>query len=564
MKFNEYTYTRPDMDVLAKEVDGLLAKFEAAATAEVQNDVISSFYKLSSSFETMSTLVSIRNSIDTRDEFYDGEMDFMNEVSPIYEGIVDRYYQALLNSKFREELEKKWGVQLFRIAELKQKTFAPEIVEELQAENRLTSQYSKLAASASILFEGEERNLSQMVPFTTSKDRTIRKAASEAVAGFFQAHETEFDEIYDKLVKVRHSIAKKLGYDNFVKLGYARMTRSDYNPEMVANYRKQVLDHIVPVATKLKKRQQTRLGLSELKFYDEALKFLTGNPAPKGSSEWILENGKKMYHELSRETDEFFRYMVDKDLLDLDAKKGKHNGGYCTYISEYKSPFIFSNFNGTYGDVDVLTHEAGHAFQVYQSRAFENSEYWWSTSEAAEIHSMSMEFLTWPWMKQFFEEDEVKYKFMHLSEALLFIPYGVLVDEFQHWVYENPEATPTERKSFWRKTEQKYLPHRDYGDNAFLEQGGFWFRQLHIFVAPFYYIDYTLAQVCAFQFWIKSEENREAAWADYLRLCGLGGSKSFLELVSAANLKSPFENGSLKAVIDPIEQWLDNIEDQKL
>jgi M3 family oligoendopeptidase len=271
-----------------------------------------------------------------------------------------------------------------------------------------------------------------------------------------------------------------------------------------------------------------------------------------------------MYSELSPETKEFFDFMIENQLMDLISKKGKAGGGYCTYISKYKAPFIFSNFNGTSGDVDVLTHEAGHAFQVYSSRNYETPEYNFPTYEACEIHSMSMEFFTYPWMNLFFEEEVDKYKYFHLSEALLFIPYGVTVDEFQHFVYENPNATPRERKSAWRAIERKYLPHRNYEANEYLEKGGWWHQQGHIFETPFYYIDYTLAQICAFQFFKKATENREKAWSDYLRLCKAGGSASFLELVKLANLVSPFENGCIASVIDHIEAYLNNIDDTKL
>lgn len=564
LKFKDYKYERPNLEVAQKQFGELLEKFNNADSFEVQDKVMAEINELRNEFESMASLVSIRHTIDTTDEFYEKENDFIDESTPLYQGIISQYYASLINSKYKEELKDKWGEQLFTIAELQLKTFSPEIIEDLKQENKLSSQYSKLIASAKINFEGEERNLSQMGPFAQSKDRDMRKRAVEATTGFFKENEEKFDEIYDELVKVRSTIAKKLGYKNFVELAYARLTRSDYNADMVANYRKQVLENIVPLATKLKERQAKRLGLDSLKYYDESLQFLTGNPTPKGEPEWIINNGKTMYQELSPETNEFFTFMVERELLDLVTKKGKAGGGYCTYISKYKSPFIFSNFNGTAGDVDVLTHEAGHAFQVYSSRGYEVPEYTFPTLEACEIHSMSMEFFAWPWMNLFFQEDETKYKFSHLAGALLFIPYGVLVDEFQHWVYENPEATPAERKAMWREIEKKYLPHKDYEDNDLLNRGGFWYRQGHIFGSPFYYIDYTLAQVCAFQYWVKSREDREKAWNDYLTLCKAGGSKSFLQLVEIANLKNPFEDGSVKSFIGPIEDWLNTIDDTKL
>ena len=564
MKFNDYKCEKINIDETKEKFSNLIKSFSDAENLEEQTKYMDEIIKLRNHIDTMETLVSIRHSIDTTDEFYDKENEYVDEISPILFGFISEFYKALVNSKFRADLEKKYGKFLFDLAENTLKTFNEEIIPDLQEENRLSSKYSKLIASAKIQFDGEEKNLSEMVPYTQSKDRNVRIEASKKVAHFFKENKDKFDKIYDGLVKVRTTIAQKLGYKNYVELGYARLSRLEYDSKMVASYRKQVLENIVPLHTELRQRQAKRLGLDKLKFYDEPIKFNSGNADPHGDPEWILNHGKTMYNELSKETAEFFSFMTEKNLLDLLSKKGKMSGGYCTYIPEYKSPYIFANFNGTSHDVDVLTHEAGHAFQVYQSRGYEIPEYLWPTYEACEIHSMSMEFLTWPWMDLFFENDAEKYKFIHLSEALLFIPYGVTVDEFQHWVYENPNATPDDRRAKWLEIEKKYLPTRDYGEVDDLKEGIFWFRQGHIFNSPFYYIDYTLAQVCAFQFWIKSQENREKAWDEYLALCKLGGSKPFFELMKAANLKNPFDQGTIASVIPKIREFLESIDDMKL
>lgn len=564
MNFNDYKYEHLDLEKIKGEFSELIGSFEKAENVEGQIEAFDKIIKLRNHIETMQTLVSIRHSIDTNDEFYDKENEYMDEISPILFGFTNDFYKALVNSKFKEELIKKYGKLLFDLAENTLKVFSNEIIPDAQEENRLSSKYSKLIASAKIDFDGKELNLSQMVPYTQSKDRNVRIEAAKKVAQFFAENQEEFDNIYDSLVKVRTKMAQKMGYKNYVEFGYKQLSRLEYDAKMVEGYRKQVLENIVPLHTELRKRQEKRLGVEKLRFYDEAIKFNSGNADPHGSPEWILNHGKTMYKELSKETDEFFTFMTENNLLDLLSKKGKMSGGYCTYIPEHKAPFIFANFNGTAHDIDVLTHEAGHAFQVYQSRGFDVPEYLWPTYEACEIHSMSMEFLTWPWMKLFFENDTEKYKFIHLSEALLFIPYGVTVDEFQHWVYENPEVTPQERREKWLEIEKKYLPTRDYGEVDELKNGIFWFRQGHIFSSPFYYIDYTLAQVCAFQFWIKSREDREKAWKDYLNLCKLGGSKSFFELMKSANLKNPFEEGTLASVIPKIKEYLDNVDDMNL
>lgn len=563
-KFKDYSYKRPEMDALAQEFKKYLAEFKAAPSAEEQNECIQKINQLRNHIETMQVIASVRNSINTKDPFYEEEQAFFDESGPLYQALINDYYEALDTSPHKDALRKQWGDQLFDIIRLTRESFHPAIIEDLQKENKLVTQYTKLKAGAQIEFEGKKLNLSQMHAHTEAKNQNTRIKAHKAITAFYEENEAEFDRIYDELVKVRHQMAKKLGFDNFVDLAYRRLTRSDYNAEMVAGYRKQVLETVVPLAVSLRERQAKRLGLLDLKYYDEGLAFTTGNALPKGDADWIIDQAATMYAEMSPETDHFFKTMREGELMDLLAKEGKAGGGYCTYLANPKVPFIFSNFNGTSGDVDVLTHEAGHAFQVYESRVFELPEYHWPTLEACEIHSMSMEFFAWPWMERFFKEDTKKYQFSHLSGALLFIPYGVAVDEFQHFVYAHPEISPADRKKAWREIEKKYLPFRDYEDNDFLNRGGFWFRQSHIFASPFYYIDYTLAQVCAFEFWHKSQVDRETAWQDYLALCRQGGSQSFLKLVSSAHLHNPFEPGTLSKIIQPIQAWLDEIDDQNI
>lgn len=563
-KFKDFKYERPDLDAFESTVDKLLGEFDRSENVEDQVAVINKLNVEFNHLDTMATLVSIRSSINTKDKFYDEEREFFDEHEPSFTEIQNRYRKAITESKFRNELEERFGNQLFALSENALKSFDPSVKELLQKENKLTSQYDKLLASAEIEFDGKKLNLSEFAPYTQNPDRQVRKDAALAVNGFMGDHMSEIDDIYDQLVKVRHEIATTLGYKDFVELGYIRMNRIDYDRKMVEKFRKQVEEYVVPIVTELKERQRQRIGLDSLKSYDNNFEFLTGNAMPKGKTKDIMNNGAKMYKELSPETDEFYTFMTERDLFDVEAKKGKEGGGYCTLIADYKAPFIFSNFNGTQGDVEVLTHEAGHAFQTYMSRNITVPEYSFPTLESAEIHSMSMEFFTYPWMELFFKEDTDKFKFSHMADSVSFLPYGVAVDEFQHVVYENPELTPEERRQEWKKIEAKYLPSTDYDGIEPLESGAFWHKQGHIFAVPFYYIDYTLAQVCALQFWKRAKDDFKGAWEDYLALCKVGGSLPFNSLVELANLKSPFEEGSLESVIDEVHDYLNSIDDKKL
>lgn len=563
MKFSSLPYERPDVEKMQLDFGALLTTFKQANTAEEQFSAMHNINMLRSNFDTMYQICSIRHSIDTRDTFYIGEQEFFDVNAPAVEALASDYYQALINAKFRTEIEAKFGKQLFRIAEMQLRAFKPEIIEDLITENKLSTEYQELIAGAAIPFDGEEKTLAEMVPYLRSVDRSIRERAAKSKWQFFIDNAAAFDRIFDELVKTRQRIATKLGFENFIAVGYLRMMRSDYDAKMVATFREQVHQKIVPITASLKQKQAGRLALSNLKYYDEPLVFQSGNATPKGTPDWIIQNGKKMYAELSPATDEFFSFMLDNELMDLVAKKGKAGGGYCTYISGFQSPFIFSNFNGTSADIDVLTHEVGHAFQVYMSRDFETAEYYWPTSDAAEIHSMSMEYFAYPWMDNFFEEDADKYRYSHLIDSLQFLPYGVAVDEFQHGIYANPNWTPAERKTYWSTIEKKYQPYKDYDGNPFLTEGGFWQAQAHIYQSPFYYIDYTLAQICAFQFWLKARENRQSAFNEYVRLCKAGGSKSFLELVEYAGLQSPFKKETVAGIVQEISNYLSAINDKQ-
>lgn len=565
MKFNEYLYERPNLDELKKSFYAAIDAIQSADSANNALAAVREIQSIQNTIDTMTNLASIRHSIDTKDSFYEGEMAYWDEQLPFVSEWSTDYYKAVFASKYLEELKAELPETFFKLAENSLRTFDVKIIPLLQKENKLSTEYSKLVASAEIEYKGETYNLSGMVPFTQSTDRQERRNATILVSEFFEKNLAEFDRLYDELVKIRHQIAKELGFKNFVELGYVRMNRLDYNRDDVEIYRKEILKNVVPLVEKLYKRQQRRLGLEQMKSYDLGFEFENGNAKPKGTPEEMVAHSVKMYHELSPETGEFIDFMVEHELLDLVTKPGKQGGGYCTYIPNFDSPFIFSNFNGTSGDVDVLTHEAGHAFQVYQSRWIDTPESVWPTYESCEIHSMSMEFFAYPWMELFFEEQTLKYKYSHLFGTLSFLPYGVLVDHFQHEVYENPEMTPAQRRATWRRLEKQYLPYKDYDGIEVLEEGGYWLRQGHIFNSPFYYIDYTLAQVCALQFWKRGQIDKDPqAWEDYLRICHIGGTQSFKQIVASANLKSPFEEGSLNDIVREADAYLTSISEESL
>ena len=563
MKYSELHYERIDVEKNRKVMEGFVDRISGADSADEQISTILEANDTSREYQSYAAMASLNFSRDINDEKAKAEKDYYDSIGPDMQEIGDIFDKAINDSEFKNELSKEWGDTFLKQIEMGLKTFDPQIKDMLKQETELRNEYTTLTAGAKIEFEGKNYNLAGLGPFHSDQDRDVRKRSYEARFNWFSENADALDQIYDKLVKLRHKIAVTLGYENFIELGYMRMGRSDYGPNEVANFRKQIVDHVVPIVKKLQDKKKDILGLDHLYFYD-GINFKEGDPKPKGTPEHLVKEAQTMYHELSKETGEFFDMMVNEELMDLVNRDGKRPGGFCTSFPKYDRPYIFSNFNGTDHDITVLTHEAGHAFQCYSSRNQPLLSYLWPTYEAAEIHSMSMEFFTWPWMEKFFKEDTERFKYKHVSGSLSFLPYGACVDHFQHWVYENPEATPKQRNEKWLELESMYLPTRDYDDIEFPKTGGIWQGQLHIYQMPFYYIDYTLAQTCAFQFWMRNEQDKEKAWSDYYRLCKAGGSLPFTELVELAGLELPFKDGCLESVVNHVSQWLDGIDPKEL
>ena len=557
MKYSEYPYERIDLDKFKNKIELMINDFSNAESPEKQIKIIQEYQEIQKEYHSFGSIAHLNYARNTKDKKAIEENKFYNEVGPEVAAIDNKFTKAINSSKFKKNLLEKFGDHYFELISMELKSFDSKLVKLMKEENELRNNYRSLLAGAEIEYKGETLNLTGLSPYMQDTDRKTRKEAYTLMNDFFKKNEQELDSIFDKLVKLRNEKAKILKFDNFIPLGYLNMNRSDYGSAEVSEYRKQIVKHIVPLVNKINQKRKDILGYNEMFVYD-TLYFKEGNPKPKGGVDFQVQQAKTMYSELSEETKDFFNMMIDEELMDLDNRAGKSGGGFCTSFPSLERPYIFANFNGTDHDVTVLTHEAGHAFQCYQSRKQPINRYLWPTYEACEIHSMSMEFLTWDWMHLFFKEDTEKFLFKHIAGSLAFLPYGALVDHFQHWVYENPNATAKERKSQWLELEKIYQPGKNYDDLDFLKNGGFWQKQAHIYEMPFYYIDYTLAQVCAFQFWIRMQEDKESAWQDYLNLCKAGGSMSFLDLVKLANIKSPFDPKVFEEVANKINNWLNN------
>ncbi|MCT1795831.1 M3 family oligoendopeptidase [Helcococcus kunzii] len=564
MKFRELEYTRPDFDSLLNELNEKLDLIENAKTSDEYLKLLHEVDTMTEDFSEAANIAYIRNTIDTRDEFYEKEVEVFDEIFPKFSQFSNKLQNIRLKSPFRKDFEEKYGKNITKTDELQKDIFNPSIMEDRIKESKLANEYQKLMGTAEIEFDGKKLNLSQLTPYKQSKDRAVRKAAAKASSAWFNERKDQFDRIYDELVKVRHQIAKKLGFDSYLDVAYRSFGRTDWGREDAKNYRDQIVKYIVPLANKLYEEQKERIGVEDFLYYDIPLKFLSGNPTPKGTEEELVDYAKKMYKELSPETEEFFNAMIEHEMMHLTSQDGKAPGGYMTQLDKTKLPFIFANFNGTAHDVDVLTHEAGHAFQGYLTRDVYPSDVRGACMEIMETHSMSMEYFTHTWMEGFFKEDTEKYYYNHVVYSLEFLPYGASIDEYQEWVYDNPEATPEERNNKFREIEKKYSPHIDYADDEYMDSGRRWQAQMHVYSSPFYYLDYTIAQMNAFQFFVLDMENHEDAWNKYLELCKLGGKLGTKEIISKVGLKNPFEKETFKYVVPRLEEYLESLDHDKI
>ena len=559
LKFSEINYTRPDVEAAKEFFASAAARLEAAESFEAAEAVFLEVEAYSARLDTMFTVASIRHDIDTRDEFYDGEAAFIDSASPELREYTQRWNMALYRTRFRPEFEAKYNRLMFLNTEIDLRTFSPDIVPELRRENALTTEYGKLLASAQIPFEGETYTLSQLTPVKQDADPARRAAAWAAEDDWYSKNSERLDNIYAELVSLRDTMGKKLGHESFIPLGYDRMNRNCYGLHDVERFREAVVKYLVPVANDVYEAVAKRLGKTlPMGYADCAMWFSDGNARPAGSPEEILEAGRSFYHELSAETAEFIDVMFSGELFDVLSRPGKAGGGYCTTLLEYNVPFIFANFNGTSGDVEVITHEAGHAFASYTARGIVPSDSRSPSLEACEVHSMSMEFFAEPWAESFFGADAGKFRWQHLADAVTFIPYGTLVDHFQHECYGHPEWSCAERNDCWLRLQAVYMPWlRPEAGLGFYSSGRAWQRQRHIYQYPFYYIDYCLAQTISLQFRALIAEDRNAAWEKYMAYTRPAGTLTFLELLEHAGLASPFDPETLKAVSAEAKRWLD-------
>ena len=542
--FDNYAVTAPTFDEVAAEYVRIHKRLDEDDSAAGCAAAVQQWEIVRRRLADWASLTEIRFHQDTRDEQFKAAKRQCDELKPRLTDLEVAMKRRLLEPPCCDAVADQWGSHVIELWKCDIASFDPVIQDDLVRQSKLVSEYTELLASAKFDYQGQPHTLSEMRKYAEDPRREVRHEAAKIRSGWFGENREQLDGLYGQLVALRDGMARKMDYDNYIGLGYRLMQRTDYDQKDVEAFRVQVRQEVVPLCEELKQRQSKQLDLDPLMAWDEALHDLRGNPAPQGDHDWMIEQAGSMFAEMGGGLDVFFADMRRRSLLDLKSRPGKAGGGFCAGLPEFGMPFIFANFNGTKGDVEVFTHEMGHAYQNYNSRHQPLCDYRWPTSEACEIHSMGLEFLSWPQMELFFGAQAERFRTVHLIGSIVFIPPAV-----EPSILEERDATPDERCQMWLEMERDYMPWRNWGDLANDASGRVWQGQLHIYVHPFYYIDYSLALTCALQLWTLAQQDWQAAMHRYVQLCNRGGEAPFQQLVASAKLRSPFADGCLTDVV---------------
>lgn len=531
----------------------VLAAVEKCQSPEDWEEALNFWNETKSHISTHFELVQLAYQCFTDDESLEKEeRRLQEEVEPVAEEWNAKIRSAFLASPERAYLEKKFGNQFFMVLQIESDAFDPKNIKLETQLSQILSDYTKLTGGAKIEVEGVEYPLAHYRKFANDPDPEKRKASFLSYANWYLDHREPLEKIYDRCTQLRDQMGKTLGYDHFIPLAYQKLRRTDYGPDEVAVFRESIREVLVPLAKQIRQHQAKALGSDQVSIWNSDY---FPDWQIKGLKVQIKEQPQtalKVYEKLSPQLGKHFKRMMDWGLIDLEARKGKGPGAFCTDFSDYRVPFIFLNSVGEASDISTMLHETGHSFQAWESSKIDLLELRWPTLEACEVHSMGMEFLAYPYYEEFLSpEDAARYKKKHLAESILIMPYIAMVDEFQHRVYSGEVLGAEGRAQLWDSLEEKYNPLMDFSDCPPWRKHR-WIRQLHLFRSPFYYIDYAIALVGAWQVWMQSLADKEEAMNNYLNLCRLGGTLPLKQFFAAGKLRLPFESGMLSELMEQV------------
>ena len=557
-KFSDLQYKETDYQSLAKMILDLTEKAKKADSPSSLEEVLKIYDTEMGEVGYNYTLSYIHSSLDSSDSFWqealqkESKGNAMLDTTPLL--------KAILENKYFSSLEEKYGPVL-RDKLNKSISTGSKAQNERAEEGDLVSKYQREKAMVRINYKGKELSEGEVIPLFESPIREERIQSRKAVAKAFLEKKELFGSMLERLVSLRDIIAKENGFSNYLEYMDINYSRIGYGEKEMDAFVSEVKEYVVPVLSHIFEETRKRLGLEEMTVADISLMFVDGNAKPSGGADVLKEAAKKMYKALSPEMEAFFTGMLDSHSIDVDFSPNKVSGmGFCTDLKKGMYPFVFGNLDGTSWDVTVFTHEVGHAWQSYASdQNLDLTLFREMPLDAVEIPSKTMELFSYPFAEEFFGKDGDKFRFAHFRNAVKEIVAYTSVHELNTWIYTHVGASFDEINEKWMEIQSSYYPNVSYGEMEEEEKkGAGLLRNMGIFMFPRYLISYVFSEMCAIDLFMEYLKDKDKALDSYNRLCRVGGSKSYPEILSAAGLEPSYKKGRVKDVMEKVKAYLEN------
>lgn len=556
--FNNLDYTRPLYSKVKKEVNNLINKLNKTNTYKEYISLVKQIIDIQNYIEELYDYIDINNMRNLKDEYYIKELNYWNKYKSKYDLLFIPFYKSLINSKYKEELTKIIPPNFFNTINYRIKLESNTIQELIEEEKKLKNNYLKIL-NKKVLYNGIEVSISKVSTDYTNIDRNIRKKAYDTINNFYLENIEELEDIYFNLINIRNSIAYSLGFNNYKEYSLYSLRRFGYNYKDIYNFRENIIKYIIPLCNKLDTIKKKNLNIDTLKYYD-AKCFYKEMPIPLYKKEELLNKLKLSFSNLDNNLSKLYNDMLEYGYIDLINRENKVNFGITNYLTKTCYPTITGILKDTYYDLILITHELGHAYQKYNA-SIKDKDYIVSsllkypTFDIAEIFSHAMELIAIPHLDNIFTKtDYQKYKLLIINEIITNLPYICLIDEFQEQIYSNPTLTKEDIKITWLNLVKKYHQETNNTGHPTLDNGGYFYRQSHLFLNPFYYIDYAISYFGALSIWEKSQSN-----LDYFNeLASIASYYPLDMLINEYNMPNPFKEESMKDISIKLERIINN------
>lgn len=555
--FYKIKYERCDYDKIKIEIDGLIIRLKSTKSFNKYISIIYKINKIHKYIEEMYDYADIRNMRDLDNQFYKDEIDYWNEYKSKFDLLFISFYEEINSSKFKDQLREVMPSNFFTIIEYQLRLNSKEVIDLIKEENELKTRYRNLDKEK-VLFDGKEYSFAELGQYLSNKDRDIRKKVHDALNDFYYSKQSIYDDILFNLVNVRNKISQTLGFSNYVQYSLLSLKRIGYDYKDITKFREYVIKYIVPICEKLRTWQKEELDVEELKYYDTV--FYQEMPNLKYNGKKLLREFKKVFENVDSEASKLYNDMLLNKYIDLETNGNKVNFAITNYLVQSGLPVITGNFKNSYMDVIITSHEFGHSLQKYCSSK-EDKKYIvspllkYATMEIAEMFSYSMELILIKNVRNLFKTDKdyKKYSFMKMYNLVIYLPYICLVDEFQERIYNKENLKVEELREVWLELVKKYLLEQSNSGHINLDSGGYFYRQSHIFLNPFYYIDYALSYFGAFTIWNKCEDDLSL----FKDLGSVASYYSFKDLIDKYNMPNPFDENTVKNIAQFLDKELE-------